>query len=90
MTPNEIAKREADYLRSLPATVIVDGATITLAHDRGTFKVECLSEDRFMIGPSGVKNGFQARVTEPRVEANRKVLFERARTWAKSDGLDDD
>jgi hypothetical protein len=87
MTPNEIAKREADYLRSLPATVTVDGATITLAHDRGTFEIECLSEDRFMIGPSPTKGGVQVRVTEPRVEVNRRELFDRARAWAQSNRL---
>ena len=86
MTPNEIAKRECEYLRVI-ATATVGGATITLTHDRGTFEIECLTEDRFMIGPSPMKGGFQARVTEPRVEVNRKELFDRARTWAQSNRL---
>ncbi len=67
MTPNEIAKREAEYLRSLPATVTVDGARITLAHNRGTFEIECLSEDRFLLGPSPMKGGVKVQVREPRV-----------------------
>ena len=87
MTPNEIAKREADYLRSLPATVTVNGATITLAHDRGTFEIECLSEDRFMIGPSPMRGGVQVRFTEPRVEVSLRELIDRARTWAQSNKL---
>lgn len=72
MTPNEIAKREAEFLRSLPATVTVDGARITLAHDRGAFEIECLGEDRFLLGPSPMKGGLQARVLEPRVEGQSK------------------
>lgn len=87
MTPNEIAKREAEYLHSLSATMTVDGATITLAHGRGTFEIECLSEDRFMIGPSPMRDGVQVRVTEPRVEVNRRELFDCARTWAQSNRL---
>jgi hypothetical protein len=84
MTLSEIAKRVAEYLRSLPATVTVDGAAITLTHERGRFEIECLSEDCFMIGPSPMKGGLQARVLEPRVGVNRKELFDRARTWAQS------
>jgi hypothetical protein len=87
MTPSEIAKREAEHLRSLPATVTVDGATITLTHDRGTFEIECLSEDRFLIGPSPMKGGFPVRVTEPRVQVDRKELFDRARKWAQANKL---
>lgn len=83
MTPNEIAKAEAEYLHALPATVTVDGAIITLTNDRGTFEIECLSEDRFLIGPSPMKGGFPVQVREPRVEMTRKELFNRARAWAQ-------
>jgi hypothetical protein len=87
MTPDEIAKQEAEYLRSLPATVTVDGAKITLANDRGTFEIECLSEGRFLLGPSPMKGGVQAQVREPRVEVNRKELFDRARIWSQANRM---
>jgi len=83
MIPNEIAKREAEYLHALPATVTVNGAIVTLTNDRETFEIECLSEDRFLIGPSPMKGGLQVQVREPRIEVNRKELFARARAWAQ-------
>jgi hypothetical protein len=89
MTPNEIAKRECEYLRVI-ATATVDGATVTLAQAHRLFVVECLSEDRFMIGhePPPMMGGFQTRVaSEPRVQVNRKELYDRARAWARSNRL---
>jgi hypothetical protein len=89
MTLNEIAKREAEYLRVI-ATATVDGATITLAQTHSMFVVECLSENRFLIGnePPPMTGGVQTRVvSEPRVEVNRKELFDRARAWARSNRL---
>jgi hypothetical protein len=89
MTPNEIAKREAEYLRVI-ATATVDGATVTLAQTHSMFVVECLGEDRFLIGhePPPMTGGFQTRViSQPRVEVNRKELFDRARAWARLNRL---
>ena len=89
MTPNEIAKHEAEYLRVI-ATATVDGATVTLAQVHSMFVVECLSEDRFLIGnePAPMTGGVQSRVTsQPRVEVNRKELFDRARAWVQSNRL---
>ena len=84
MTPNEIAKDIAEYMRALPATVRVDGAMVTLANDRGTFEIECLSDDKFLIGPSPLRGAIQAEITPtPRVGVDRKELFVRARAWAQ-------
>jgi hypothetical protein len=90
MDLNEIARREAEYLRALPATVTLSGATITLAQAHSMFVVECLGEDRFLIGhePPPMTGGFQTQVTsQPRVEVNRKELLDRARAWARSNRL---
>ena len=90
MNSNEIAKREYEYLRTLPATVTVDGARIMLAKAHSVFVVECLSEDRFLIGNElpPTTGGVPTRViTQPRVEVNREELSDRARAWAQSNRL---
>jgi hypothetical protein len=89
MDPTEIAKREAEYLRVI-ASATVDGATITLAQTHSMLVVECLSEDRFMIGhePPPMSGGFPTRVlSQPRVQVDRKELYDRARAWAQSNRL---
>jgi hypothetical protein len=89
MTPNKIAKHEAEYLRVI-ATATVDGATVTLAQAHRLFVVECLSEDRFMIShePPPTAGGFPTRVvSQPRTQVNRKELYDRVRAWAQSNRL---
>ena len=39
------------YLRALPATVTVDGATITIAQPGRTLTIEAINDDTFLIGP---------------------------------------
>jgi hypothetical protein len=89
MDPHEIARREAEYLRVIAAAT-VDGATVTLTQAHSMFVVECLGEDQFLIGhePPPMTAGFPTRViSQPRVEVNRKELFDRARAWARSNRL---
>jgi hypothetical protein len=69
VTTNDIAKREADYFRSLSVTITMSGATIRLANGRGaTLVVECLGPDSFTVGGA---------------EVNRRGLYERARAWSR-------
>lgn len=85
MNMDEIAQREAEFLKALPATVSVEGAIITLALPGSFFVIECLGADRFLIGHElpPTAGGVQVRVpTQPRVEINRTELFRRAREWA--------
>jgi hypothetical protein len=85
MNPDQIARREAEFLMALPATVSVDGATITLASSGGQLVIECRSEDRFLIGYPPTKGGFPVQGTsQPQVELTRAELFNRAREWARS------
>lgn len=86
MGTRKIAETTSVYLRALPATVTVDGATITIAQPGRTLTIEAINDDTFLIGPPPSRGGgFQTQVTDtPRVSVDRAELFKRANAWVRA------
>jgi hypothetical protein len=86
MSTHEIAAAISEYLRALPATVTVDGATITMAQPGRTLTIEAIYDDTFLIGPQPSRGGgFQTQVTDtPRVSVDRAELFKRTNAWVRA------
>jgi len=83
---NEIARREAERLIELPATVSVNGAIIKLVQPGRVFVAECTDEDSFLVGyeEPPTSGGFPVRVlTLPRVKVSRSEMVARANQWAR-------
>jgi hypothetical protein len=89
MTPTEIAKHEASFLRVITTMSLV-GPRVMLKHFDKVFVVECLSENKFLVSYElpPTDGGFQVRVpSEPRVEVNRTEMYSRAREWARTNRM---
>jgi hypothetical protein len=87
MNTHEIALAAAKYLRALPATVKVEGSTITMEQTGRTLTIEAMPDETFMIGPQMLhpSGGVQTHVTDaPRKRVNSADLMKRANAWARA------
>jgi hypothetical protein len=87
MSLHEIARSEAEYLRvALPAVIVsVDRTIIALSQPGAAlpFVIECMGQNRFLIGYPPTTGGFPTQVTsQQRVELSQAEMRSRANACA--------